>query len=151
MLRRIKPNVIWSRPPMRSAGALTGTAMLTFLATACAGSAMTMGPAHAGVAGRGVLTGAINFVGGPVPLPPGKQRPPAAGLISVFNPSGRVVAQPSCEPESVFASHSQRVSTQLNAGATLRFHFPDNRRPKNARVDVGRTTVTNVDAGCGIQ
>jgi hypothetical protein len=40
---------------------------------------------------------------------------------------------------------------ELNAGATLRFHFPDNCRPKNARVDAGRTTLTNVDAGCGIQ
>ena len=79
MLRRIKPNVIWSRPRMRSAGALTRTAMLTFLVTACAGSATTTGPADAGVAGRGVLTGAINFVGGPAPLPPGKQRPPAGG------------------------------------------------------------------------
>ena len=151
MLRRISPNVIGSRRRRRSAGALAGVAMLTFLATACAGSGTTTGPTDAGVAGRGVLTGAIIFVGGPLPLPPGKQRPPAAGLISVFSPSGRVVARAELRTGERFRFALPAGHYELNAGATLRFHFPNNCRPKNARVDVGRTTLTNVDAGCGIQ
>jgi hypothetical protein len=95
----------------------------------------------------GELTGAIRRSGGPAPLP-GHPRRMLGGMVSVFAPTGRLVAR-----HKVAAGHRFRFSLVpgrylINAGTVL--HPKHGCPPRQVIVRADRTTHAEAHVGCNI-
>jgi hypothetical protein len=120
------------------------TALLGLLAlglTACGGT-------HRRVQrGTGAVTGVVKIAG---PMCPRQGCGSAAGLVVVFNRSGRVVDREHVRGARHFRFVLAPGRYELNAGGRLRYKYPLNCPPRSALVRPGRTTRVNVKDGCGI-
>jgi hypothetical protein len=97
--------------------------------------------------GRGVVTGVIWFEGGVCPIP---GCGPKGGQVTVFRPSGRVVAQQRVHWPRPFSFILRPGRYELNVGGRMRYDYPMNCRPGRVLVRRGQTVAVDVQTGCGI-
>ncbi len=72
------------------------------------------------------------------------------GLVTVFQPSGRVVAHATLRAGAHFRFVLAPGRYELNAGTRLKYDYPLNCPPVTALVRPGRTTQAVVTDGCGV-